>query len=74
MGQFRDQELLVSIGLAFKELRSNIGLSQEQVFNDTGLHIGRIETAKTNLTISTINQLCKYYEIPLKDFFKVVKS
>lgn len=72
MGQVRDEKLLVAIGLAFKQLRSARGLTQEQVYNDTGVHIGRIETAQNNLTISTINQLCIYYDVSLTDFFKEV--
>jgi transcriptional regulator with XRE-family HTH domain len=69
MGQLRNEKLLKNIGKAFKKLREEKGLTQEQAFYDTGLHIGRIETAKTNLSISTINALCEYYEVSLKDFF-----
>lgn len=72
MGQVRDDKLLRDIGLAFKKLRVSKKLTQEQVYNDTGIHIGRIETAQTNLTISSINQLCKYYEVGLKQFFNTI--
>lgn len=69
MGQFRNEKLLKSIGLSFKKIREEQGLTQEQVFNDTGIHVGRVETWKTNLSISTIDQLCKYYNIKLNEFF-----
>ena len=40
-----------------KELRTEEDLSQEDVYNDTNIHIGRIETAKTNVTVSTLSAL-----------------
>ncbi len=69
MGQIRNEELLKAIGLWFKAIREKKCLTQEDVFNDTGIHIGRIETAKTNLSVSTIHQLCSYYNISIQDFF-----
>lgn len=69
MGQFRNEKLLKSIGLSFKNIREKQGLTQEQVFNDTGIHVGRVETWKTNLSISTIDQLCRYYGLKLNEFF-----
>ncbi len=74
MRQVRNQVLLKAIGLAFKELRNENNLTQEDVYNDTGIHIGRIETAQTNLTVSTLQSLCNYYEVNLVDFIKRVKS
>ena len=68
MGQVRNDKLLKAIGKSFKKIREEKGLTQEQVYFDTGIHIGRIETNKTNLSISTIDALCKYYEISLADF------
>lgn len=73
MAQIRNQKLLIAVGLSFKKIRGEKQLSQEDVFNDTGIHIGRIETAKTNLSISTIYQLCTYYNINIQDFFNNLK-
>lgn len=42
------------------------------VYNDTNIHIARIETAKGNITVSTLAALCKYYKVSLVDFFKQV--
>jgi transcriptional regulator with XRE-family HTH domain len=74
MSQLRDTKLLQKIALVLKELRETEGLSQEDVYNETNIHIGRIETAKANLSVSTLSTLCKYYKIKLSDFHKRVES
>jgi transcriptional regulator with XRE-family HTH domain len=74
MPQIRDKKLLQKIALVIKELRNKGELSQEDVYNDTNIHIGRIETAKANLSVSTLSALCKYFKIPLSEFHKKVES
>ena len=74
MGQIRDTKLLNKIALVIKELREEKDLSQEEVYNDTNIHIGRIETSKANLSVSTLSSLCKYFKIKLSDFHKRVES
>lgn len=70
MPQVRNQILLEKIGYRLKTLREKANLTQEEVFNDTGIHIGRIETATSNVTVSTLEAICKYYKIGLDQFFK----
>ena len=53
-----------------KELREAKGVSQQGVYEDIDIHIARIESKKTNLTVSTLARLCKYYKISLVDFFR----
>ena len=72
MAQIRDQELLHRIGLKLKQLREKKGLSQEQIYNETVIHIARIETAKVNVSVSTVSILCDYFEISLSEFFKKI--
>jgi transcriptional regulator with XRE-family HTH domain len=74
MEQIRDQKLLQKIALAIKKLREAKNLSQEDVYNDTNIHIGRIETAKANLTIGSLSALCKYFKVSLSEFFKKVEA
>ncbi len=69
MGQIKDTILIKKIAIALKKLREQEGLTQYEVFYDTGLNIGRIEAAKCNPTISTIAALCKYFKISLAEFF-----
>ena len=72
MAQIRDQELLQRIALELKRLREKSGLSQEDVYNETDIHIARIETAKVNVSVSTLSKLCKYFEVSLSEFFKKI--
>lgn len=73
MAQRRDEKLLEQIALRLRELRKVRGLSQDAVFEDTGVFVRRIEAGTNNLTISTLSALCDYYEITLEEFFKGLK-
>jgi ribosome-binding protein aMBF1 (putative translation factor) len=74
MGQLRDTKLLQKIALVIKDLREAEGFTQEDVYNDTNIHIGRIETAKANLSVSTLSSLCKYFKIRLSEFHRRVEE
>jgi len=67
--QLKNIELLSAVAKRLKNLRSERGLSQEVVYNDTDIHIARIETGKFNISISTLSALCSYYSISLGEFF-----
>jgi transcriptional regulator with XRE-family HTH domain len=68
--QVRNEILLAKIGKKLKSLRENAKLTQEEFYNDTGIHIGRIETSNSNITVSTLEAICKYYNITLEQFFR----
>ena len=69
MTQLRDQNLLNQIARRVKTLREARGITQEQFFFDTKIHIGRVETGRVNLSVSTLAAICQYFEIDLTDFF-----
>ena len=64
-----DYDLLGTVARKLKQLREAKGLSQRIVYIDTDFNIGKIEVGKTNITISTLSRLCKYYGTSLKEFF-----
>ena len=74
MKQHRDKELLQRMAVVFKQLRDERGLVQLEVIDESKVHIGRIETAKANPTVSTVSLLCEYYDISLAEFFKRVDA
>jgi transcriptional regulator with XRE-family HTH domain len=74
MTQAKDISLLKKIATVLKECRLASGLTQNDVYNDTGIHIGRIESYKINLTVSTLQILCDYYDLSILDFFKKVDA
>jgi transcriptional regulator with XRE-family HTH domain len=71
-GQLKNDELIKQIVLLIKQLREERCLTQEDVYNDTGIHIARIETAKVNISISTLQALTVYFEISLEAFFSQI--
>ena len=70
----RDDKLLVSIALVLKELRENRGVTQHDVYFETGVHIGRIENGKSNPSVSTLSVLLKYFRIRLSEFYVMVEQ
>lgn len=72
--QLKDDVLLKSVALRVKSLREELNISQEQFYNETDIHIGRIETGRNNISISTLSRLCHYFNISLSDFFKKVEK
>lgn len=69
--QIKNIEILSATAKRLKDLRVEKALSQEIVYNDTNIHIARIESGKNNISLSTLNALCEYYKISLKDFFSI---
>jgi transcriptional regulator with XRE-family HTH domain len=74
MPQLRDDKLLVSIALVLKELREDRGVTQHDVYFETGVHIGRIENGKSNPSVSTLSVLLKYFRIKLSEFYALVEQ
>jgi predicted transcriptional regulator len=74
MAQIRDDKLLLKMALVLKDLRHDMGVSQEEVYNDTNIHIGRIEAGALNPTVSTLSALLRYFNIKMSDFFSLVES
>jgi transcriptional regulator with XRE-family HTH domain len=70
MAQLKNQQLLKTIASRIKSLREKNSITQEQFYSDTGIHLGRIETGNMNITISTLDQICKYFGVTLEEFFR----
>lgn len=70
MAQYHDRELMSEVIQRIKNLRQVNGITQEDFFNDTGIHLARIESGKSNITISTLGKICKYFSVELRDFFE----
>ncbi len=67
--QYTDKDLLAEITFGIKTLREKKNITLETFFFDTGIHLARIEQGKTNITVSTLSQICRYFDISLKEFF-----
>jgi transcriptional regulator with XRE-family HTH domain len=63
-----NQELLIELSKKLKALRQVKGVTQESVFNDTGIHIARIEQGKRDISYTTLRKLCDYFDVDLGYF------
>ena len=60
------------VALKLIEIRKGYNLTQEDVYNDTGIHIARMESAKRDASINSLKRICDYYDIDLSEFFKEI--
>jgi transcriptional regulator with XRE-family HTH domain len=67
-------ELLKKVAQRIKQLREKKNVSQDSFYIDTDIHIARIETGKTNITISTLDDICRYFSITLAEFFSALEE
>ncbi len=70
MAKRRDDNAVQQVADRIRKLRKDRGLTQEAVYEDTGLDIKHIESKGLNITITSIAILCRYFEISLEEFFK----
>lgn len=61
--------VLKDLSNRIKKLRKEKGLSQEDAYNDTGIHFARIEQGKRDVSYTTIYRICLYFDVSLSDFF-----
>ncbi|NOQ72012.1 MAG: helix-turn-helix domain-containing protein [Crocinitomix sp.] len=62
-----DQEILLNFATKVKELRIAKGVTQQDAFNDTGIHFGRIEQGKRDVSLTTLVRLADYLAVSLND-------
>ena len=56
--QYQDKELLNKIILTIKQVRKKHGVTLENFYFETGIHLARIEQGKTNISVSTLSKIC----------------
>ena len=63
-----------SIAQKLKQIRQGKGLSQEFVYLETEVHVGRVESGKVNISVVTLSILCNYYGVTFEEFFRGIKT
>ncbi len=64
-------QLIKQLTNRLREIRKEKGIKQYKVLEDTGIHLGRLETQSVkNVTITTLKNLCTYYDIKLERLLK----
>jgi transcriptional regulator with XRE-family HTH domain len=74
MGKVSNDKLLRKIAARIRLLRDKDSITQEVFYHDTGINIGRIERAKRNISVTTLESICKYLNISISDFFKGIEK
>jgi transcriptional regulator with XRE-family HTH domain len=78
--KMHDQTLLTEFGSRIRQLRTQAGLSQEELAEKTGFHrtyIGMIERGERNLSLSNIGVFAETFEMSMSellDFDKPAKK
>ena len=62
------KEQLLNLAKKVKGLRKIKNVTQEQVLNDTGVHIARIEQGKRDVSYTTLCKLADYFGVGLDAF------
>jgi len=68
-----EKQILVRFGKKVRKCRIELGISQEELAVRAGFHrtyIGMIERAEKNITLESIEKVCKALNISLSDFFR----
>lgn len=66
-----EKDVLLQLAKKLKELRKTKGVTQEQMYNDTGIHVARIEQGKRDISFTTLLKLAKYFDVKLDTFCQV---
>ena len=61
-------ELLLTLANRLKELRKQKNVTQEDVYNDTGIHVARIEQGKRDISFTTLCKLADYFGVNINEF------
>jgi len=62
--------LIEKIVAKIKKLREEKGVTLQEFYDDTGVHLARIESQKRDLPISTLSRICDYFGLTLSEFLK----
>lgn len=73
MKESSKKNILLELSNRVKLLRKERNLTQEDCFNDTGIHFARIEQGKRDISYTTLYKICEYFDISLQDFFNDLK-
>lgn len=64
----KENEVLLDLAKKIKTLRQLKGVTQEQMYNDTGIHVARIEQGKRDISYTTLKKIVGYFEVKMNYF------
>jgi transcriptional regulator with XRE-family HTH domain len=63
-----NKEILLKLAVRLKALRKSMKVTQEEVYNATGVHIARVEQGKRDISYTTLRKLAQYFHVSLSEF------
>lgn len=66
----RNHFLSTQVCQKLASLRESLGYSQEKVYENTRINVGRVEAGEHEVSLTTLGILCHYYHTTLEEFFK----
>jgi transcriptional regulator with XRE-family HTH domain len=72
MSHLNDEILLTKIAERIKKLRLQRGVSLEQFHDDTDINLAKIESRKANISLTTLQEICKYFGVTISELMKGV--
>jgi len=64
------EQVTAEVVKRLQQLRKQRGLTLQEVYDATGIHVARLEAKTANMTLQTLVILCRYYKTSLTDFFR----
>jgi transcriptional regulator with XRE-family HTH domain len=61
----QDSLFLRELARRLKATREERQLTLQEVYNATGVHVGRVESGKRNVALLTVATLCRHYQVDL---------
>lgn len=68
--EINNKNELLKLANRIKNLRNKKGVTQEIAYIDTGIHFGRIEQGKRDVSYTTLVKLSKYFNVTLAELLK----
>jgi len=66
----KSERIVGLVATRCKQLRTSKKLTHQDVLNDTGINIGRIESGSMDITITTVQKLADYFGVSVPEFFQ----
>jgi len=70
MGRPKNKQLIEKVILKIKKTRELNKVTLQEFYNDTGIHLARIESQKRDIPLSTLQKICEYFGTNLSEFLK----
>lgn len=67
--KINEKNELLKLANRVKMLRNSKNLTQQEAYNDTGVHFGRIEQGKRDASYTTIKRISLYFNLTLEEFY-----